>query len=123
MCPYDSEIKLTDLKHNGIERARLYLSKMIGIDFGKFGESWPYLQDVNQIRNLIVHSGGKLPSDDKHNIYKIIARLDHLDKNSVGYLSIDSGFIDMLISKLRTFFHTLDGEVSKYAQEYVARTV
>jgi len=67
-----TKIELTDLKGQGIERAKIFLSKIVGISNVFDSTEWKEIQDYAKVRNVLVHSTGKLDlSKENHkNIFK-----------------------------------------------------
>ena len=49
----------TDVAGKGIERSRLYLKKVVGVDFPDTDTSWAMVVLLRDVRNAIVHAGGK----------------------------------------------------------------
>jgi len=110
----DSRIELKDLNGKGVERAKLYLTKMVGIDFNRFGEEWGYIQDINKLRNCIVHNGGKISSAPNNKLHEVIRKNSKLTKTETGYLSVGSDLIDDFIATLLKFFEKMEAEVERY---------
>ena len=52
--------KLTDLPRQGIERAKIFLSKVVGITdiFGL--DEWANIQNYSKVRNILMHTSGRL---------------------------------------------------------------
>lgn len=81
----------TDLAGKGVERAKIYLSKAGGIDFGAIG-SWSEIMRIQRIRNLIVHADGVLPKEEDKKLKQYIDECTHLSSNKSiilhnGYLA------------------------------------
>jgi hypothetical protein len=60
---YPSAIKLSDLNHKGIRRAHRFLEKVVRIEQPFEPEPWKRLEDLNILRNAIVHNDAKV---EKH---------------------------------------------------------
>ena len=58
-------IGLKDLKGQGIERAKLFLSKVIGITNVFDSKEWSEIQDYLKVRNVLVHTSGELDLNQK----------------------------------------------------------
>ncbi len=52
------EIKYTDMKGNGIDRAGLYLEKIFKFDLHRGELPWQEIKALQKIRNILVHNGG-----------------------------------------------------------------
>lgn len=62
-----TKIELTDLTGQGVERAKIFLSKIVGITNVFNSTEWKNIQDYSKIRNILVHASGKLDlSKEKH---------------------------------------------------------
>ncbi|MEC4684124.1 MAG: hypothetical protein VST71_00075 [Nitrospirota bacterium] len=59
------EICLKDLKGKGIEQAKIFLSKVIGIKKVFHSTEWNEIQNYSKVRNLLVHASGKLDLTQK----------------------------------------------------------
>ena len=102
----DSNLTLNDLSGQGIERAKNYLSKVVGVE-GCFNSSeWSYIRDASKIRNIIAHTSGTLNFDNS-----IHCKVADMIKKTEGVQLIcehDAG-ADILLSKeyvvntIRTF--------------------
>ncbi len=114
------DIVLKDINGQGIERALKYLSKVAGLDISKMGKTLPFIKNVNILRNVIVHNGGVLPTDQNHKIHQFIDSQKHIfGKSYHNSVRFDSEFIDQLIDVLIDFFGELDAEVHKHIQSYL----
>lgn len=54
-----SAVSVRDIKGKGISRAKLYLTKICGIDFGCLPR-WSELNSIAKMRNLITHADGRI---------------------------------------------------------------
>lgn len=62
-----TKIGLTDLKGQGIERAKIFLSKITGITNVFDSPEWTDIQNYSKVRNILVHTSGKLDlTKEKH---------------------------------------------------------
>jgi len=57
------EVSVTDLKGSGIERSRIYLRKVIGVQLPQ-SSNWEEVAIAQKIRNLVTHNRGALKDDD-----------------------------------------------------------
>lgn len=113
----DSKIKLKHLHGQGIERAFLYLSKVGEMDFSKMGQEMPFIRNVNEIRNIVVHNGGIVPKGKKASFYKFISNNKELTGEAGKELSIGYEFINELIKILINFFKLLENEVQLFIKK------
>ena len=59
------KLKLSDLKHEGIIKAQVYLKSVVGIEFPDQTTSWQDVKKYNLIRNYIVHNDSELDESEK----------------------------------------------------------
>ncbi len=114
----DSDLRFKDLSGQGIERAILYLRKVINFNFSTSNREIAYIRGFNQVRNHIVHNGGELPESQTHNVNKFIKSNDNVRGNPGGSLIISDKFIPELIEVLSSFFKNLDSEVQRFIQNH-----
>lgn len=75
--PENQRILPADLKRKGLLRAERYLGGVIGLDFPSETQSWKYLVDAACVRNCLVHSDGRVRSDNvgaQLNTFKVTHR-------------------------------------------------
>lgn len=83
LCKYirrnrNYEISHTDIKGNGIFKAKTYLKKVAKIEFPDQITSWGNIVNYNKIRNLIVHNDGLLDSEKKYKEMKKLIETNEL---------------------------------------------
>lgn len=54
------DIKLNDLGHKGIHRAKVFIKKVVKLDFPDETEQWSFIKNSNLIRNCLIHGSGDL---------------------------------------------------------------
>ncbi|CAI4031797.1 putative HEPN_RiboL-PSP domain-containing protein [Nitrospira tepida] len=62
---YPNDVKLSDLKDKGINRAYTYIKKVVGIPQPFEAASWKKLKDLNALRNLIVHNDSNITDKNR----------------------------------------------------------
>lgn len=117
---YQSERKFglsfMDLSGQGIDRSTAYLEKVAGLQGLKASEEWDVLKTLQRIRNVVVHSDGKLR--DHHGKPKngIIA-----DMKKVGFLTGDEeiviaeGFLSQVTHTCNNYFKVIEKAI--YAEQ------
>lgn len=60
-----SQLRVTDMTGKGIERSALYLKRGLSIDV-KTDPAWSRLKDLQSLRDIIVHRGGKRGESQEH---------------------------------------------------------
>ena len=104
----DLNVELNDLRGDGIERARLYLTKVCEIQFPDASHEWAEIQKLNSIRNCIVHAEGNV--DDVRSPTKlrnIVKNTKGISLESERYLSIDKKYLEMVIACVDDFLQEL----------------
>ncbi len=54
------KVSINDMRGNGIERAILFLEKIVGLQVDRNTATWQEVKNIQSVRNLIVHNDGKL---------------------------------------------------------------
>lgn len=95
ICTYymrkkDLPLKLTDIKGQGLERAKIYISKVIGVSEPFINPIWNQIQFYNTVRNVYVHNAGEF---DETNKKHLVAR------DSLGYISVNTSYQFILEEK------------------------
>ena len=63
-----TDYKVDDLRgSNDIDKIKKYLRQSIKIDFSQLNPEWQFLDNLRQIRNLVVHHKGKIKNNDPNN--------------------------------------------------------
>lgn len=104
-------IPVTDLRGEGIVRARDYLKKFISVDFSLLNDEWKHLKEFNKIRNCIVHSDGDISQAmSSESLSDIIKFREDLDRQEDKIL-ISSAYIDFIINMIERFLDKLYSQV------------
>jgi hypothetical protein len=87
-------IVLEELRGDGIERAKLYLTKVCSVDFPENSNDWNQLQKLNRIRNCIVHADGNIRKTKSSNkLQNIVTNTNGLELYNDRYIQIDLSYI------------------------------
>ena len=84
----------SQVKGEGIERSKLYLSKLAELDFDKINKEWSQLQILNALRNCIIHADGDVNLTRK--------KLDNIINNTPGLSFVDNSLIMMEASYIHS---------------------
>lgn len=115
--PYaSSNICLNDLRGHDVDQAKIYLKKIIKINFPNNDKNWEEITNFRDIRNLVVHNGGK-PEKERREYEKL---KKYIDKNN-KLLKLDTHekivykkeFIPHVLSTFQNFFRALLSEIEK----------
>lgn len=104
----DYPIEVADLTGDGIQKSKTYLEKMAKIDFSKINSTWSNLQNLNLIRNCIVHVEGdakNFKSTDK--LKNIISNNQYLSLERDRLIVVEREYIDFVINEVENFVNFL----------------
>jgi hypothetical protein len=113
LCEYlyklnNYQVEYTDLEGKGINRARLYLDKIVGVDFNKINSEWASIKNLNLIRNSIVHNSGE---SDREKINNIIKNEPNLSLDIFNKIRIKDNYIDEAINQIEVFLTLIHEQV------------
>lgn len=116
-------IGISDLKGNSdLEKGKLYLKKIYGINFSRLEPEWSFLNDMRKIRNQIIHNNGKFKTKDSE-ILRIINQIPELgrlwddiypelDENEEYEIKISSKILnEKYINNVKSFFKKIVTEI------------
>jgi hypothetical protein len=102
------KLKISDLRHEGIIRAQVYLKKVVGIDFPDQTPTWSEIKEYNRIRNVFVHSEGKLNDSPKSGeIRAFIQRKGSIELSEDNTIRLGPTAIIEYLNVLEEFFNNL----------------
>jgi hypothetical protein len=117
---YQSERKFglsfMDLSGQGIDRSTAYLEKVAGLQGLKASEEWDVLKTLQRIRNVVVHSDGKLQDHQGKPKKELIAAM-----KKIGFLTGDEeilvaeGFLSQVIHTCNNYFRLIEKAI--YAEQ------
>lgn len=103
------KIKYTDMQGKGINRAKLYLEKVIGRNMRTDKKPWSEIETLRKIRNAIVHDDGnankKLTGDGS---FKQHLKDGRFKLETHGKIIIELEYLDYILPKIREFFSEID---------------
>ena len=101
-------VKLNDLKGDGVTRAKNYLDKLAKVDFQSMNSEWSHIQEVNKIRNCIVHCEGNIHiARNTESLEKIINNSKHLSLQNHLNIKVEHEYIDLTLTKVEVFLQKL----------------
>jgi len=102
------DIEIEDIKGNGINRYKIYISKACGISFPDTLNEWSEIIKLNKIRNCLVHCEGNI------SIANSPSKLKNIINNTAGLslardkeIVIDSSYLNKSITNIETFIAVL----------------
>lgn len=103
---------LSDLRGEGIVRAKDYLEKLADVDFSLLNGEWSCLMTLNKIRNCIVHSEGDIKvSKSPEQLEKLISNVSGLSFNNEKKIKVEHEYIVYCMDKIEAFFEKLYQQV------------
>ena len=116
----------TDMRGQGIERAALYLKKVVGVEAPFDGPEWQKVRLLAEIRSVIAHGSGEFKYDpkEKGSLYLRLQKIDGLKtidliEGDTAEISIDSTFVKNAIKDLRALL-TLVADYELYPESKAA---
>lgn len=109
-----AQIIHTDLKGKGIDRARLYLQKVMGLPLNA-SVVWQEIKRIQKVRNVVVHNDAKLAGADK-DLIEYVERTSGLSRVSKWHYDGEIDEVDILSGYLLQVLDTFDlycAEVNK----------
>lgn len=101
-------LKYTDMKGEGVRRAKLYLEKVIGLNLHVDKQLWNEIDTIRKIRNLIVHNRGETNDE----IVKDANIKQHLEKErlyiSNNEIEICSEYLNFILPTVKKFFQNIE---------------
>jgi hypothetical protein len=103
-------LALNDVRGQGIERAQLYLKKVVGEPFPDKSIEWQVLKRLGDVRNILVHRYGRVDesgSRDKDLVAWMKAS-GHVEIFPlVGIIYLAPTFTEFVVSNIEAFFRHL----------------
>ena len=101
-------IKVEDLKGEGVVRAKIYLEKLVQIDFSIINTEWSCIQELNKLRNCIVHCEGDISNyRQKKAIENIVKNNKNLSLLFDHEIMVDYEYIDSVLTNTEAFLNKL----------------
>lgn len=105
-------LDVEDLRGSGILRASTFLIRVCRVDFPENSDEWKLLQELNQLRNLIVHNNGRLTGNEHfESLLSDCSGLDLKDEN----ITLGRSFCPQVLDTVGKFFRQLITAVDKKA--------
>lgn len=105
------KISPKDLRSNGIERSKDYISKVCNTDFPCSDSEWKIFKEYNELRNIFSHSYGQIAhiSKDKK---KTITNIKGLSIEQLE-LSLDREFVVTFLDKVEAVLKSIAKKINK----------
>ncbi len=101
------QLSLGDIKGQGIEKAKIYLTKLANIHVPHL--EWEQMMNLNKLRNCIVHGQGRLPNCKyQPHLRNYVSRQQHLSLDKNDGIVFHKGFCEEALVIISHFFLSLD---------------
>ena len=115
---FNSNIRLKHLHGSGVKRALLFLNKIPEFDFSDINQTVSFIRNTNKLRNLVVHSGGSLPSSETEKVNRFIDTQPSLSGFPGETVIFREQFVPLYIKTLKDFFVHIENEMQRYMDKY-----
>lgn len=103
-----TKLIVSDLSGNGISRGKNYLEKVCEISFSDLNGYWSPIQDLNKVRNCIVHCESNiLESKNSSKLMNIIKSTNGLELKQEKYIVVKAQYLETIIDLSESFFDEL----------------
>jgi hypothetical protein len=105
-------------RDNGIHRSTTYLHKVAGLDVHRGSEEWQEIKKIQEIRNAIIHRGGKVPDKDSARdgtdkaIVAFMNKTESLSRDDDGEIIVGKGFLSHVIHTYATYFKLIGDSIN-----------
>lgn len=110
---YQTSLSLSDLRGTGVDKAKVYLTKVVGISFD-FGRDWEEIQNLKLLRHCVAHNEGKIDDgfgNGNMTLRVYIGSRSHLSLNSNGTISFEKEFCEEVLNIIERFLEVLVSKV------------
>ena len=100
-------MRLNEVAEKGLKRSRLYLKRVVGVQFPDAGPEWATLQALYRIRNQIAHADGasrRLANNEQ----VLLLRYGCEGHDGVQRIALNESFCRMALEAARQFFADLE---------------
>ncbi len=104
---HPNALNLNEVAGKGLERARLYLKRVVGVDFPDTRGAWTVLQSLYRIRNEIIHKDAASASLGVSEL-KLLADHNCEGADKAERIALNLSFCQMALEESRAFFGDLD---------------
>ncbi|MED3821394.1 hypothetical protein ABE112_29030 [Priestia aryabhattai] len=105
------KVKYSSISGKGIEKAKVYLSDVVQLNFPSGSQEWQKINDYQNIRNCFAHSEGIVKDEDK----KLIRSIEKLDNVNVQgdvvigkSIILSKDFISNFIETIKAFWEMIE---------------
>lgn len=107
----------SEIAGKGITRSQTYLKKIVGINFPDQDKTWSKISDYNQVRNCIVHSGGRVNDGNAAARLRKIVPTDHFAWSGGETIVIDAVFLSDATRTVAAFWNDLHSRLGRFPRK------
>jgi len=106
------KVAVTDFRGSGIERAKTYLTKAVGIAFPSDSISWQRIVEAQSIRNIVAHNAGHLDKIRHSKHLRIVNASKGLDAEEFArvHLVMEIEYLTSVVDAMNDLVRTLQNE-------------
>jgi len=112
-----SGVQLKHLHGSGLERAFLFLKLVPGFDFKDISEELSFIRNANKLRNVVVHNGAVLPSDENEMVNRFVQLQPSLSGAPGRPVHFHESFTPLLVEKLQMLFKEIRNEMQRFMEK------
>jgi len=110
--------RLKDAHGKGIVRAKTYLKRIAGLQFPDGGVEWVRVQELQEVRNCIVHRAGEVGDSDNNLKKWIDAHADIASVSPAGTLALEEGFLPYALDVIEAILREIHAALpDRFASE------
>lgn len=120
----NAKITLKDISGQGIERAKIYLTKVVGIEEPFKTEKWHNIKKYAELRNVLAHASGELdltkPNHKQVLDYAIkhpSINVKHDEGSDFGEIALESELVMEAMEEFRSFVYLINQQDIKSEAE------
>ena len=103
---YSIELTIKEIKGKGIESAKVYLTKVVGVKLDKGKNEYDEIKNIQNVRNHFVHHDGKVTNEIK----TFVNSNEYLSGES--NININFGFLNYVLNCYKAFFEIVHAELT-----------
>lgn len=104
------KVSLGDISGKGIVQARTYLSKIALLNLEQSEIHWKTVRDIQSVRNLLVHTDGKLDNLRHAALIQYINSSEFLDRDDE--ITIRNGYLHHVLSVFTAYFAQINDAIN-----------
>jgi hypothetical protein len=111
----NATITVKDVSGQGIERAKIFLTKIVGIEEPFKSDSWQKIKKYAELRNVLAHASGELDltKPNHKQVFEYAVKhpsinVRHNEGSDFGEIALESAIVMEAIEEFRGFIHLIN---------------